>query len=77
MSELTRMLRDLAQEVGAVACRHCAEGARHRVGNCVLCGCGPAPGAEDLPPVDDDRQRLGAMARLYTQLWDEARGRRR
>ena len=26
-------------------CGHCIPGIRHPVGNCYVCGCGPAPGA--------------------------------
>lgn len=41
-----------------VKCRHCEAGYRHRVGNCVLCGCGPAPfKIEPLPVTDADRRR--------------------
>jgi len=27
-----------------VECKSCDHGLRHKVGNCVICGCGPAPG---------------------------------
>lgn len=32
-----------------VRCAHCEDGWRHAVGNCVLCGLGPAPGKVDKP----------------------------
>ena len=34
-------------------CRHCALGKRHLVGNCILCGWGPAPGSIDFMRFDD------------------------
>lgn len=34
----------------SVKCRDCERGLRHPVGNCVLCGRGPAPGAMEYLP---------------------------
>lgn len=44
-----------------VRCRHCPRGFRHPVGNCVVCGCGPAPGAvnwfgEPMPETELEKQ---------------------
>ena len=51
---------------GAIKCHHCAEGYRHPVGNCVLCGWGPAPGAEDRPETPEARAR--ALAELAVAI---------
>ena len=50
-------------------CSRCEEGYRHPVGNCVLCGSGPAPGGFDEIPSKRDRQaRFMALGRLNMQL---------
>lgn len=36
-----------------IKCRYCEHGWRHFVGNCVLCGWGPAPGALSRNPKDE------------------------
>lgn len=54
---------------GAVKCPRCADGYRHPVGNCVLCGSGPAPGAEDLPT--DAAGRAAALAALAMAIAKE------
>jgi hypothetical protein len=51
---------------GAIKCRHCDEGFRHPVGNCVLCGYGPAPGAVDIPTTEYERAE--ALARLAVEV---------
>lgn len=44
-----------------VKCRHCPDGYRSVIGNCVICGWGPAPGAinfwgEPLPKTRREKQ---------------------
>lgn len=44
-----------------VPCRHCDAGYRHVVGNCVVCGYGPAPGSvnfhgEPMPATDAEKE---------------------
>jgi hypothetical protein len=46
-----------------VKCRHCPEGYRLWVGNCVICGWGPAPGAID-PLPKTKREKAAALKEL-------------
>jgi hypothetical protein len=62
-----KMIQDDLRTAGALECRYCKGGWRHYVGNCVICGCGPAPGAvEFIPQNDAEKER--ALAGLLHQL---------
>lgn len=44
-----------------IKCSDCDEGYSHPVGNCVICGCGPAPGAvnfhgEPMPQTPHEKK---------------------
>lgn len=50
-----------------VKCSYCENGFRHPVGNCVLCGCGPAPGNMWPLPTTPAEEQL-ALLRLGFEL---------
>lgn len=68
------MLNDDLRKIGAHECLHCEVGWRHPVGNCVLCGCGPAPGAIDHIPQNEEEKRY-ALNELLRSLRREPLGR--
>lgn len=57
----------------AIKCKHCEDGYRHQVGNCVLCNYGLAPFSEGdfygtMPDIDDHYTRLQKLMSLNSML---------
>lgn len=56
-----RMKKFMKNTLKIVKCSHCNPGFRNVIGNCVICGSGPAPGAvENRLPID-------AVNRVYQE----------
>lgn len=52
-----------------VSCSRCTDGIRHRVGNCIFCGCGPGPGGrEEYTYPAKESEKPERILALYTEV---------